>query len=382
MAENFKSPKKNYCDLPFNHTVVNTQGNFMPCCHHYIPKSATVNIESGTYEQWVNGDYMRQVQQAFELDQRHPGCTTCWQLEDRGFASPRTRSQKEYKILKAQDFTNNLTNIEIQLGNLCNLKCLMCDETGSSQILAENQKLKIAINDQREFNWSDQACASLRELILSKRPKVLTLRGGEPLYNPKLLELIQNLPVELCRNMMLIMVTNATVWSDVWADVLSKFRLVKFVLSIDAIGELYEYIRFPAAWHTVENNVDQIMHMPRTQHSINAVVQNLNINRLGELIHWSMEKKIYLHLNDIIKPDYLQVINLPEHLRQQSLNHLSELLAESLPGHLNQYVSTLHHRIKSHSPESHDHELWKEFQHNIGMRDALRGNSHRKFMLY
>lgn len=382
MAENSDLVRRNYCALPFNHTVVNTQGNFMPCCHHYIPKSAAVNVAQSNYDAWSNSEYMQQVRKSFELDARHPGCGTCWQLEDRGLPSPRTRSQKEYKILGVKQCVPELVNIEIQMGNLCNLKCVMCDETGSSQLLAENQKLKISKHDQKDFNWSEQGCARVQELVLTRRPKILTLRGGEPLYNPRLLQLLQELPDDLCNSMMLIMVTNATAWSDIWAQTLSRFRLVKFVFSIDATGGLYEYIRFPGNWRTVESNVLQMMRLPRSQGVVNAVIQNLNIGHVGDLIDWTMQHNIFLHLNDIIRPDYLQIVNLPGSWRTHCVRHLDAVLKRSLPDHVQSYLQIIYDRLLQHDQDQYNSELWAKFQNIITQRDQLRGNSHRQFMTY
>ena len=90
-----------------------------------------------------------------------------------------------------------MITVEIQLGNLCNLTCLMCNENSSSAILSENIKLGINKVKQKNFTWNDISFDYLYEILLSG-PKIVNIRGGEPLYNKKLLKLIEDLPEEIC----------------------------------------------------------------------------------------------------------------------------------------------------------------------------------------
>jgi molybdenum cofactor biosynthesis enzyme MoaA len=366
---------KNFCALPFHHVMVHTNGDYNVCCHH-TRQSQPMNINKDNADSWLNSSYLSEVQQSFLSDTRHPGCHHCWSRENQGFPSLRQKTELEYKILKVNTEQKEITNVEINLGNLCNLKCLMCNESDSSAILAENIQLGINKNQQKDLSWSDTAFDNLQELLL-KNPKVVNIRGGEPLYNKKLLELIENFPPERAKSIVLHITTNATHWDSQWERALAKFRLVRFMLSIDAVDNLYEYIRYPASWSVVQENVDRIIDLPNAKSHVAGVVQNLNIATIGNLIQWCNEKKLWLDLTTIIDPDYLQITNLPEKHKEIALAHLKSIHSQNSNPQIQDFINN---SIVILTNSKFDENLWNKFVTNIFLRDSLRGNDYQKFI--
>lgn len=373
--------KNNFCSLPFGHTTVTTNGNFAVCCLHNAPPEHQVNINKHKITYWLKSDYLQQVRQYFHDNKRHPGCNLCWINEDRGQDSMRTRTEKEYKILGVNENTELPVNIEVQLGNLCNLTCLMCSETYSSAILAENIKLKINQRTQEEFKWSETGYDNLQEII-STGPKVLTVIGGEPFYNKKFLSILETLSPESCRHTLLHVVTNATQWNNQWATALKKFKLVRIMFSIDAIDELYEYMRYPGVWKETNLNVDRIITGSNIKPLVNTVVQNLNIGSLGSIIKWCQEKNLYLQLDQLIEPKWLSITNLPRHLKLKAIEHLETILTWELTEHLSNQITSYHTQLTKSLEYPDDLTAWADFQTQVGMRDLARNNSHRRFLEY
>jgi organic radical activating enzyme len=374
----------NFCPLPFGHTVISTSGNFGICCDHYPPTEQLVNINQHNYNQWSKSSYLKEVQDRFVQDLRHPGCNSCWKKEDTGARSLRQQLLNEYKILKITETTPTEypVNIEIQLGNLCNLKCLMCDEKDSSAILQENRQLGISNTDQKKFHWGDQAFENLN-LLLSTGPKIINLRGGEPFYNKNLLKLITDLSDRgLCSNTMLHVTTNATVINSKWIDVLKKFRVVRLMVSVDATDNLYEYMRFPAKWSNVAENIKLLQTHKNFNVVLHAVIQNLNVGRIGELIQWSTQQNLHLHLDLLTGPSYLAITNLPNGLKQQALEHLEEILSNNCPENLVLLLQNYHTQLTQSLLQEFDKNAWDDFQNKISMRDRIRKNSHRDFLNY
>lgn len=373
--------KNNFCSLPFGHTTVTTNGNFAVCCIHDAPADAQVNINNQKIDHWLKSEYLQEVKQAFRNNERPPGCNKCWNVEDLGQASMRNRTAKEYKILGVDESTEFPVNIEVQLGNLCNLSCLMCSEIFSSAILAENIKLKINKHNQDDFKWTDAGFENLQEII-STGPKVLTVIGGEPFYNKKFLSILESLPLEACRQTLLHIVTNATQWDQRWANALSKFKLVRMMFSIDGTESLYEYIRYPGVWETVNSNIDQIMSGANIKPLVNTTVQNLNIGSIGSIIEWSKEKNLYLQLVQLIQPSWLTITNLPRPLKIKAVDHLETVLTWDLTDHLQQQLGSYHTQLTNSLAQPDDLEAWATFQAQVGMRDSLRNNSYKRFLDY
>lgn len=374
--------KTNFCPLPFAHATITTNGAYKICCDHRTPFKHTSNINQISFNDWKKSDYVNEVKNSFSNNQRHPGCEQCWAREDVGQLSYRQRITKEYSFFKTTTESDQLVNVEIQLGNLCNLSCLMCGEFFSSAFLAENKRLGINVYEQEDFIWSETAFENLDE-ILKLQPKILNIRGGEPLYNKRLLDILEKIPEDACKKIMIHITTNATVWPDQWHRVLKKFKLVRFMFSVDAIGELYEYIRFPGNWAMVENNIKQIVKLDNVKAMLHCVVQNLNINNMYELIQWSLEQNIWLEVDQLLHPTYLGLTNLPHDFKTQTLQQLEKCLSmPGLPNHLEKFIQNCQLQLEKALLSPENTELWKTCVDNLTLRDQIRNNSHRKFLNY
>lgn len=361
---------KNFCALPFDHVMIKPNGDLDICCTHQTPADKKININENDHDDWLVSDYVHQVRQSFISDQRHPNCSLCWQREDQGFDSLRTRSIKEFAILPDHP-GREIKNVEINLGNLCNLRCLMCNENNSSAILSENVRLGINKITQTDMTWNDTGYRNLEKLI-AERPYVVNIRGGEPFYNKRLLQIVTDIPVTQARDMVLHITTNATVWDSQWEKALAKFRLVRFMFSLDAVGELYEYIRYPASWSLVEANVRSIMSLRNAKCMVHCVGQNLNISHIHALIEWCDQHDLYLEIEQLLFPPYMQMINLPDCQKKLAISHLDYLKNQCLPNHLAKFVESTYDLLQT---TSFQFSLWESFKENISMRDKLRGNS-------
>lgn len=360
--------------MPFHHVMIRTNGAFNVCCQH--DRVADMNINTHTATQWRESDYMKQIKQAFLLDDRHPGCKACWQVEDKGYTSLRQRTAGEYTVLGIDIAKQDLHTVEIDLTNLCNLKCLMCNEESSSAFLAENKLLRINQIKQKDIKWDKQAFANLESLVL-QHPKILTIRGGEPFYIKALYELLNNIPNHMAKSMVIHVTTNCTVWNTKWQKVLSKFRLVRLMFSIDAVDKLYEYIRYPADWNTVQKNIQLMRSMPNAQCLVHCVLQNLNVSAVGDLISWCNEQSIWLNLDVIKRPSYLQPNNLPPAQIDLAVVHLKKVLTQDLAPHIRKEIENSLQQMQS---STFDEASWHDFEKNISLRDQIRGNSYRNFL--
>jgi molybdenum cofactor biosynthesis enzyme MoaA len=334
-----------------------------------------MNINRHSHEHWLASQYVTDVRQSFVADHRHPGCVQCWQREDAGFSSLRTRAMKEFSILPTRP-DRPIRTVEIDLGNLCNLRCLMCDEKNSSAILAENVRLGVNSIQQTDIAWQSTGYDNLQKL-LDQRPYVVNIRGGEPFYNKDLLSLINNIPAAHAKDMLLHVTTNGTTWSERWQKALAKFRLVRIMFSVDAVGPLYEYMRFPASWQAVEQNIQIMRRLPNVKCLVHAVCQNLNVANLGPLITWCAENDLYLEIESLTTPDYLQMQNLPPAHKAYALTHLDELITTTLSPQIMEAVRSARNVL---SGSRYDPTMWQLFKKNIVMRDTIRGNSFEMFI--
>jgi molybdenum cofactor biosynthesis enzyme MoaA len=226
------------------------------------------------------------------------------------------------------------------------------------------------------LTWTDTGYKNLSKL-LANEPYVLNIRGGEPLYNKNLLHLVSEIPDSWARNMVLQISTNATQWNDQWMQALAKFRLIRFVFSVDAIEALYEYMRYPGSWTQVAENIRSIMSLRNTKCLAHCVAQNLNIAHLEPLIDWCESQSLYLQIDSLQSPHYLQIHNLPAKHKDLTVDNIRKMSARNLPTHLQKFFKSAEQTLIS---TVHDPYAWQEFVRQIGMRDNLRGNSFRTWI--
>lgn len=291
-------------------------------------------------------------------------------------ASQRNRTQREYEILGLEPAQPKIKHVELNLGNTCNLRCLMCNDSFSSAILAENHRLGLHHADQKNQQWGDDALPNLRAL-LAEQPRLINVLGGEPFYNRRFLTLLDSISETQAQNMVLNIVTNATSWNDQWRDALAKFKLVRLMFSVDATHALYEYMRFPAEWSVTENNIQAMRSGHNVKTLVHCVVQNLNVARLGTLISWCHEQDLHLNFDLLTQPNFLAITNLPEPDRLQAIHALEQNLDQNVSPANREFLQSCLERVT----QCHfDPAAWQAFRQHVQPRDRLRGNNYQTWL--
>ena len=365
---------KNFCALPFHHLSVKTEGNFLVCCKH--ADTNYFNIQKHSAKEWLSSDYLREVRESFLQDKQHPNCHACWRHEKNGFTSMRNRSHKEYQIFGIDVDNPRVNALEIAFGNTCNLKCLMCKEQNSSSILHENKILGVNQFEQHDFQWNDKAIEHVKEVLQEMKPKLLNVRGGEPLYEKRLFKLLDEISEQDAKKMILHISTNATIWNDKWEKMLQKFQLIRFMFSVDAINEQYEYIRYPADWNTTSNNILKINAMHNTKCLVHTVVMNLNIMHLKPLINWCNQNNLFLDVDIIQTPSFYRIDNLLPDLKAKAIAHCNDILDhQDTPQHIVDFIESCKKTLTSSKNNITD-TRWNEFLNYVTPRDNYRNKTY------
>ena len=113
-------------------------------------------------------------------------------------------------------------------------------------------------------------------------------------------------------------------------DLWKEFKLVRFHYSVDSIGEMNDYIRFPSKWeHTVK-----MFHLldntgPNVEVTVACAVQALNIYYLPDFIKWKLEQKFkkinmwplgagMINYHFVYHPPHLNVKVLPNWFKEMT----------------------------------------------------------------
>lgn len=364
------------CKMPWSALTITGRGQIKPCCQlktNFGSLHDGVSIEAALKSQeWKD---LRKS----HLAQKSPhACRACNSREKLLGKSRRIwfeeRFGSDIESLWSENPTGQFAQIDLNLSNRCNLKCRMCGSWGSHQWIKEEKRLNTFPQFLRESNPE-----LLREFELSKEQidqliphlshaKRIDFKGGEPFLATHHDYVLERL-IELGRHRDLTLhyTTNGTFIRKELIDLLSQFRRVELVFSVEGTDPLYSYIRGGRfGSQTVEKNIRSYDEMPNVRISFNVAIQIYNLLNLRDL--WSYLNSLELKRGDangafdytmVVEPPYLSPFVAPLELRQkaiQSLSHLDEF------SHLSDQLSSA-----PLEPEN-----WRVFQQFTKTLDQLR----------
>lgn len=261
------------CIDAFKNLNIIAQSNILeisPCC--VSPPRAIDTLD------FVNDQYLKEVRDTWSAGQWPDACSVCKQAENLNVNSRRLGSNQWYKDHNLFNTEVELTRIDYWVGDLCNLKCMICGPKNSS---SWKQELNLPVEIKKTVNnqfWKTMDLSSI---------KFVHFNGGEPLLSKEHVELLKSLPnkhqVHLNYN------TNATILpSAELMDLWVQFELVQLDFSIDDIGDRFEYQRFPAKWAEVVENLQWFVANAPTNcmFSVNTSVSILNYSNIPNLKLW------------------------------------------------------------------------------------------------
>jgi organic radical activating enzyme len=256
------------CSEPYNTVYLEQKQNALevaPCCvARTQPYDHTVEL----YDQ----SSLKHVRQQFDEGTVPLACDYCVLNEKKGIPSRRQARQ--------EPLVNTVKNLEIHLGNYCNLKCVICSNRWSSAWRKDAQALGLPTFDNFKFD-PDSITADLSTV------EWLHFNGGEPLFTDVHLDILRRIPnpLECC----VYYNTNGTIRvDDSVFEIWSKFKLVKLIFSIDDVGERFNYQRTNADWEEVQSNMFWYRdHAPvNMMFGINRTISQLNQPYLEDLNEW------------------------------------------------------------------------------------------------
>lgn len=297
------------------HSATVQNGYYNLCC---AAKQSPISVnDMGVYDFFYNSDYIKEVRNTMSENKWHPDCDMCEQQEKNGITSLRQRNN-------FLNFTEpKLTYLDVRFSNKCNLGCRMCTEMFSS-VIAEEKGIK------KTYTWSKDTLEQIKKIDTLQ---VLYLTGGEPLLVKENYILLENLiEMGIAKEIGLTLNTNCTVLTDRFVTIISQFANVKVNLSIDGIGKVQEYIRWPSKWEEVENVFHQWLILsqknPKIKIFLSPVLQLLNAPYIDEYIeYFSKYINLETNLDPIIleQPDYFDLAHAPDSvwnlIDQQQINN-------------------------------------------------------------
>ena len=251
-----------------------------PCCQALY---ATEPVEQFDF---YSSPYLNSLRDQFDQGQRPIECQRCWDAESHGHVS-RRQSAIEFYNLPKEDRTVIFEGLDHSATWACNLACIMCGPEYSStwareMSMSRPELIKIGRLFQKSNNFLERV--NVRTL------KKLHFNGGEPLLNNDHVRLLESLSSDgMLKDVFISYNTNGTTYPSArLIELWSQAKLVKIFFSVDAIDSAFEYIRWPAKWTEVNNNILAMkQQLPsNVMFGVNATVGNYNLFEIKQVWEW------------------------------------------------------------------------------------------------
>lgn len=287
-----------------------------PCCYNIDPSWGSF----ASIDEYWSSDTLKRIRNNLANGVRDPSCTLCWATED--------KQQKSLRqvVLGGQRSDGDIihtprpSQVKLVTGSTCNLACMMCFSTVSSSYakLWSTDTSWIMPDTKQTVRGYD---VEMETYILAhvKDIQYIEALGGEPLFNRRFLELLSRLiDIGANRQITLFIITNATLLTENIVKILRKFKKTVLAVSVDGIGPVNEYQRWPSRWSDVEDNL--VRASAEFDVSVLPTITALNIIHLPRLVD-------YCHNQNYIINNY------------QLVRHWPQLLPKNLPLPLQKKVS-------------------------------------------
>ncbi len=356
------------CSVPFRTYELKQGGNHGFCCKWMEPGlhdgEQLLNVANSTITDAWNGTEMNSIRQAMLDGKQVKSCYVCYQEEKNSDASLRLQESAgwlDWEPEKFVDAVNQYTHtgtvtpskMDLRFSTLCNSMCRMCTPNVSTNLARETQKI---IEETPEFvdvvieydpAYTKEVDYGLNQSFMQDLQKnlhgvnKLFFLGGETTLMKSIPPLLQYcIDENIAQNIDVQYSMNLTNTAPDAIELLGHFRNVQLVFSIDAYGQLNDYIRYPSHWNVVEKNLQKLLQLPNPFWFVTSPVPMVyNILNWHELVEfWKDYPQVHVNPCDLENPNYLKINNLPQELADSALRSLarsmrsasSELMMEKL----------------------------------------------------
>jgi len=318
------------CLIPWTNIDVDPLGSINPCCKfqskHYDKE---FNIVDDKIDEYLESDMLNNVKEEMLNDQWPKGCERCKIEEENNIKSKRQldyiRWKEEYENYNE---SKGFITASIAFGNTCNLKCITCGPSASSRWRKEYLDL-YGVDVTPLETLDDENYKNLFEHM----PNIihLDIPGGEPFLSKiekqkKLLKTyIDN---NQSKNISIHYTTNAQIFpNDEWWELWSHFKKIDIQLSIDGTGNRYEYIRYPAKWSLLCENVEKFVSyegsLDNLSLSVSHTVSAYNIYYLSEFFDWCRQVGLPTPwCGSVHTPLHMRPSVYPDTIKRKIIDHL------------------------------------------------------------
>jgi len=367
---------KSFCPLPWTGFIVHQNGDVRNCV---LSKEKIGNLENNNIQEILHSEKNKEIKKLMLQDKQPKSCVGCYHLE-KDKKSFDIISQRIYYLKELREIDPTLYDsvdnfdlhtVDLRWTNQCNQACVYCGPHNSSMWVKEIGGEDLMSKEKKQ---------RLKEYVFSNvaQLKNVYLAGGEPLLmneNQEFLELL----LEKNPNVNLRVNTNLSSTETKVAELIKRFKNVHWVVSVESIGEAYDYIRYGGSWDTFDNNLKELKKITEHKISFNMLYFVLNHIKLFDCIDYLCN--IGFHNNSFVigpvyNPRYLNILNLPN----EKIEKIKTLLNDRINQNPGYFLQDSYNNLLKYLDTPFEKNLQSTFE-GLAKLDARRKlDSQKTFM--
>lgn len=355
--------KDSFCSSPWIHARIRYDGSFR-ACRWSQDKSKNYNILDHSIEDFYSSENMRSLRSSLLSGEKPNICRECYYQDDFGKISGRQKQLLksaisindfecsmrasphydyfEYSYKNQGNSQLGIADLQIDLGNICNSACIMCNPEASSRLENDYQKLNVIEPDlfdkpDRYVSWTRDPVVLERfskEIAQMERLKYLHLLGGETLYDPAFYDIARSLISSgASKNIILGTTTNGTIYIPELEEIIKKFKGFHLGISIETVTDLNDYVRWPGKIDQILSNIDKFFQLRQDSDlflTLRITPNIFTIYELDQLIQYMIDNNVPAEsCNILTRPSCLRIELMPDDIRQETLNKLEAVIVKN-----------------------------------------------------
>jgi len=365
------TPYKNCLALKNSIFIANEEKPYRPCCWFKTYIDAT-DID----------DYKKQLS---EMDLEY-NCDYCIKQDQGGSYSYRQMFRDPGELVITASFDN-----------ICNLKCVTCTPNNSTQILAERFKFDEKVDAEYTRKYITEVVAKqapkkidfIKTTLANASFNILRfdILGGEPLINPAIYEFIDWLAEQpYAHKTTVAITTNGTTYTDKLTKYLARFNRVGVQLSIDGVGEEFEYLRYGASFKKLEE-VSNSFYALKSQYSnfgmgTHYTLSWMNCLRFAEYFNWSQTNypDIEIYVSKLQSPDHYSIELLSLEMRTKIYNETMRKIQTPVNANYEKTLFLYKEHMLSTAYDEFKPDLLRHGMGTLNVVDSRRNTDHKNII--
>lgn len=356
-----------FCVLPWTHFGTTATGRVRPCSwgtKFLMIDDKEYNVLDHNIQNHKDITPIKELKQKMLQGIKSDFCSRCYEQEASTGTSKRMtetfnlQKHNTEKILDGEDVP--IKELELRLGNLCNIGCIGCNTRSSNFFVKEikkndadiskfDKKFARAYNAHNDKNndWiNDTQFWQNIESHLSNL-EYIYIAGGEPTIVEKNWEFLEKV-IELgyADKIKLGLSSNLTNMQDRHIEIYNSFKTVWLYCSIDGYKEVNDYIRYPSKWKAISKNFEKLVVRCNENVKIKVlpVISIFSIWKLYELrkyiehVEKKYNKRLLFTAHTLLRdPDWQSLVHMPLEAKKEAIEIIDKIAKEFVEKDVDQW---------------------------------------------